>query len=482
MAALLIVLTLGAALRLAFFPRAPVLVHGDSYQYYRPAAALLTGDGFPLPLKRPPLYPAFVAVVGWGLGEDMRRLAAVQHLLGLGTAALTYGIGRLTFGRRVGLLAGLAAALSGGLLVYEHYILTEALFAVLVALAVFLLLLGLRRDSLWLCASSGLVIGLAALTRVHAQILLLAPLLAALLCRRWCPIVRGTLVAGLAAAVMLVPWMTRNYVVHGDLTVAARSGQSLIYLTLVHHPGQFVFYDRANPPEDADPKLEQARKFIQERADEKAENPSANILGITIHAWLMENLELSEAEANAIMRDVALDAIMARPLTYARVVLEEARKIFADSPEALAYHWRAHHQELRDNPPPKRLRPLIGPASPEQEQGFAFTEQLVDLYQSARFGPLVPVLFLVGLLAGAVVPAWRPALVPALTVLVLHAVTLAVVGFGSRYRQPVEPLTHVVALGGLLFIGQLIGSLAGRIRRPAASRIARSEEAGFAPP
>jgi len=287
-----------------------------------------------------------------------------------------------------------------------------------------------------------------------------------------------------AAAVVLVPWMTRNAIVHGDFTVAARSGQSLIYLTLVHHPGEFVFYDPASPSKDDDPKRRQARKFIQWNDDEKVRNPAANILGITIHSWLMENLDLSEAEANAIMRDVALDAIVARPSTYARVVLEESREIFVDRPETLAKHWADLHLVLSDtdNPPPRRLRPLIGPASPEQEEAFSFTERLVDLYQSVRFGPLVPVLFLVGLLASAAVPIWRPALVPALTVLSLHAVALAVVGFNSRYRQPVEPLTHVVALGGLLFIGQVIGSLAARVRRRAGSRIARPGEAGLAPP
>jgi uncharacterized membrane protein YgdD (TMEM256/DUF423 family) len=99
-----------------------------------------------------------------------------------------------------------------------------------------------------------------------------------------------------------------------------------------------------------------------------------------------------------------------------------------------------------------------------------------------QLGPLMPILFLIGLLASAVVPSWRPALIPALTVLALHAVALAVVGFNSRYRQPVEPLMHVVALGGALFIGQLMSGLAYRVRRSTASRITRSEEAGLAPP
>src|SRR5687768_11535405 len=106
--ALSLIVVVGAALRVAFSPGAPVLVHGDSYQYFRPAHALITGDGFPLPLKRPPVYPVFMAGVGSLLGQDLRHLTTVQHLLGVATGALVYGVGRLTFGRAVGLLAGLA--------------------------------------------------------------------------------------------------------------------------------------------------------------------------------------------------------------------------------------------------------------------------------------------------------------------------------------------------------------------------------------
>lgn len=457
--ALLVILGLGLCLRLALLVGAPVFVHGDSYQYYRPAAGLLTGEGFPLPLKRPPAYPVFLALVGWGLGEDPRILAAVQHGLGLATAALTYGIGRLAIGRVAGVLAGLAVALSGGLLIYEQYVLTESLFTFLLALGVYLYLLGLQGGAIGYYLGTGLAIGLATLTRVHAQVLVLAiPCIVLLSYRRWCRPVRGTALAVLAAAVVIVPWTIRNGVVHGDFTVAARSGQSLIYLTLVHHPGRFVFYDRDNPPQDDDPKLERARKYIQQRADEKIRNPSANVLGITMHAWLMKNLDLDEGEANAIMRDVALDAIRARPLTYLQVVAEEARELFFGRSERLAEHLDAHRRTLRDgdNPPPRRLRALVGPATPEQEQHLALTELAVGLYQSPRFDPLLPLLFLVGLAAALAVPAYRMLLPPGMAVLLLHGVTLAVVGFGERYRYPTEPLVHVVAIGGALFLVRLV--------------------------
>src|SRR3712207_7817642 len=52
---------------------------------------------------------------------------------------------------------------------------------------------------------------LATLTRVHAQILIFAaPVVALLCCRSWRQEVRGTLVAALVAGAVIVPWMARD--------------------------------------------------------------------------------------------------------------------------------------------------------------------------------------------------------------------------------------------------------------------------------
>src|SRR3712207_2144102 len=116
---------------------------------------------------------------------------------------------------------------------------------------------------------------LATLTRVHAQILIfVAPVVALLCCRSWRQEVRGTLVAALVAGAVIVPWMARNWAVHGEFTVAGRAGQSLTYRTLVHNPGAFVFYDRENPPVDEDDNLERARRYMQRQADLKVRDPS----------------------------------------------------------------------------------------------------------------------------------------------------------------------------------------------------------------
>ena len=80
-------------------------------------------------------------------------LAFVQHLLGLVTTALTYALGRASFGRLSGLVGGLAAALSGPLLVYEQHVMSETLFTFTLVLCAFSFVLAARhrrdRPSTW---------------------------------------------------------------------------------------------------------------------------------------------------------------------------------------------------------------------------------------------------------------------------------------------------------------------------------------------
>ncbi len=480
--ALCAVLAVGAALRLAFWPRAPVFIGGDTSQYYLPAWALMHGEGLPLPFKRPPLYPLFVALVGWGISPDLRVLVAIQHALGLGTAALAYGIGRLCFGRAVGLMSGLAAAVSGGLLIFEHYVLTEALFTVLLALSVFLLLVALRRHAWWWHVGAGLAIGLAILTRPHAQVLLaLGPAMALLLYRRWRPAARATALILAAAALVVVPWMARNAVVHDSFAVVGAIGQNLVFKMVSLHAGAFVFYDPANPAHaaDPDPQRRQARVILQDVTDDKIKRPSLRVSNRELHARLMEELNVGEARADAIMREVALDAIRARPLVFARFAFDDFRQIMVGEPDRLNYHWRL--RERTGGPRGVDLETLAGEVTPEQERGRPTTERLVTLYQSPLLGWTVPALFFVGLVAAAVTPAHRIALLPGLTALGLHAGSAAVVGYVARFHHPPDPLVHVVAIGGALWAIQLALALPRRTRSRLPAEQTQPETASASP-
>ena len=131
--ALVAVLMLALGLRVAFSFRAPPFVTNDSLSYLLPAFDLIHSGTFAPILKRPPFYSLFIAGVFSLFGEDLRLLMLVQHLLGVGTVALAFGIGRLLFGAVPGLLAALLTALSGPIIVTEHYLMSEALFTFLLA-------------------------------------------------------------------------------------------------------------------------------------------------------------------------------------------------------------------------------------------------------------------------------------------------------------------------------------------------------------
>jgi hypothetical protein len=259
-----------------------------------------------------------------------------------------------------------------------------------------------------------------------------------------------------------VPWMARNVAVHGAFTLVGAAGQNLIFKTANLHHGEFLFYDVDSLPGDGDPKRTQAAKLIQRKADEKAAKPNVNVSNRELHAQIMKDLKVSEAEADGLMRDVALDAIRARPLVYARVVVEDLRQIFVGVPDRLSYHWNL--RERVSGPRGLGLSDLAGPVTPEQRRGMPTTERLVNLYQSPWLGLLLPTLFMLGLIASLVRPVWRLALLPGLAVLSLHGAGAAVVGFVARFHHPPDPLLHVVAIGGLLFLAWLLQWALGRRR------------------
>src|SRR5829696_7453428 len=108
---------------------APAFVTPDSDDYLWPGYALAHGLGFEPELRRTPLYPILISGV-LAAGGTLSTIVLVQHAIGVLTAGLTYLLGRAAFGplagRVAGLLAGLAVAISGPLLMYEHYLMSEA--------------------------------------------------------------------------------------------------------------------------------------------------------------------------------------------------------------------------------------------------------------------------------------------------------------------------------------------------------------------
>lgn len=195
----------------------------DSGDYVRHAESIAAGDGFPESVFafegpnafRPPLYPYLLggiyAVVGSEAGETAARVFGAA--LGVLVVYLMFLVGRELWGARTGLWAAGIGAVLPPLAFLNYGLISEPLFLA-IELGVILVALAARRaDGDWrLAAATGVLCGLAALTRSNGILLVIPAAIAVWVGRPW--LSRRALVAplavALAAAVTVVPWTIRN--------------------------------------------------------------------------------------------------------------------------------------------------------------------------------------------------------------------------------------------------------------------------------
>ena len=442
------------ALRAAFLLRAPAFITNDSLSYLLPGFDLVTGLGFDPIYKRPPGYPIFNAAALWFFGQQsLHGLLVLQHLLGVASAWLAYGLGTTLYGRPAGWLAGLLTALSGPLLVTEHYVMSETLFGFLLTAALLATLVGLRHRRLWLLATGAVLLGAAALTRPVAQLLL--PLIALLTLAawpRWRPAGLAALVLVACYAATVLPWMARNAAVQQSFTLAGGLGEGLAVRT-IRLDQEFDF--RA-PPGGPDGLRKEREIYRQEARQGSA---------FELAKRLREEAGLSPAAADRAMRDIALGAIVQKPVYYLTGSFDMFLKMFAGRPVRLRQDW----QPWRGIEWEERVEHLMPSASAEQERQFEIAQAMVMLYDPARWSPLVAVLFVVGCLAATRRPDFLLALLPAVAAVGLLLVSAYLVGVEWRYRYPLDPLIHVTLAGG---VTALVRAVATRLAlsRPHATR------------
>jgi hypothetical protein len=189
-------------LRLLYLGPASAELYGVEQERYRIAhfyheasASLADGDDrvlFPRVVSRadtlaagyPPGYFAFMGAVYRVAGEDMRFVLFTQCVLDALGAVLLVLLGELLFSPPVGAVAGMLVAISPQFCYLSLVIKPDTLVFLPVAMAVALIVIGLRRNKLKWFVGAGVALGLACWLRQNA--LLLAPVLAA------CALVAGS--------------------------------------------------------------------------------------------------------------------------------------------------------------------------------------------------------------------------------------------------------------------------------------------------
>jgi 4-amino-4-deoxy-L-arabinose transferase-like glycosyltransferase len=177
---------------------------------------------------RTPGYPAFLALIYMGFGHTWQAVAFVQAALGALTSGLTALLATYVVSARGSILAGLLHALSPTALAYVPVLASENLAVTLVVAGVLLLVVSQRasdRGRYGVAFGVGMVLGLLVLVRPAG--LFFAP---GWLIVMACSPQRRRLYAGppvvaiLAAALALCPWLVRNQRVGLSATTLSTAG------------------------------------------------------------------------------------------------------------------------------------------------------------------------------------------------------------------------------------------------------------------
>ncbi|MGI8411066.1 MAG: ArnT family glycosyltransferase [Solirubrobacteraceae bacterium] len=213
----------------------------DPRNFSDTAESIAQGHGYPASNRapgggasafRPPGYPVLLAAVYAIAGHAASSLGRVAGaFLGTLSVALIGLIALRLWGKRVGLLALGIAAIAPPLVIFSTALVSEALFVPLVLAAVLTALearSGKRRYR-WATAT-GILVGIASLTRTNGLLLLLpfalafAPAPPRRRLTAWTP---GAVVI-LVTCLTIAPWTVRNWTVfHAFIPISDESGYTL---------------------------------------------------------------------------------------------------------------------------------------------------------------------------------------------------------------------------------------------------------------
>jgi 4-amino-4-deoxy-L-arabinose transferase-like glycosyltransferase len=205
----------------------------DELDYHHLAQGLVQQRGFVqletgLPTSyRPPVYPAFLAMIYALFGVHTSVARCVQAFLGLLVVFYTYQLARLAFSERVAEVAAAIMAAYPEHIFFSHILYTETMFTFLLTAGGVLLLRAATQRAQAAATLGGLLWGLAALTR--GTLIFFLPLAAAWLyvhstassrqARR-----RPALAFLAAAGLAVGPWVLRNGWVHHTFVLVDTNG------------------------------------------------------------------------------------------------------------------------------------------------------------------------------------------------------------------------------------------------------------------
>ncbi len=206
---------------------------GDAPAYALLARNIATGKGyayagFPT-AYRAPVYPLLLAAAMKFGAHAFEAIRLAQFLAGLVVAYLCGAVAGRLFGKEAKIGAVILALFFPTLAIVTGEILTEAIAALCSATFFYLLVLFLKRPSwnilVWLCVC----VGVGTLTHFNMALLGIVLLVAVLFGQTVLPRWRAAAITVCLSAVVISPWIVRNYRVFGEhLLLSTESGPAAV--------------------------------------------------------------------------------------------------------------------------------------------------------------------------------------------------------------------------------------------------------------
>lgn len=304
----------------------------DMFFYHSVASMVADGQGFKTldghPFAQwPPGYPLLVSLLYRFTGAQPIAAECLNAVIGALCVPLIYATALRAFGQTEARFSAIAIALLPGQIYFADTIMSEPLFTLLLLATLFLIASNepTRRTAILI----GLLIGFSTLTRGEGPIMFFMPLAA------WWPrldrrvlVERMAIVAGVAA-LCVVPWTIRNYVVfHKVIAVSTNFGSTF---WAAHNPkadGEQSYPTPADTAAAGDPK---ARDY---------QIKQAAVLNKQAKQWIAANP----------FKDISLIPFRALGLTKGDgdVIYYWVNKVAANQPKPLSVAWAKRLGALGD--------------------------------------------------------------------------------------------------------------------------------------
>lgn len=204
----------------------------DNYYHHHWAQSIAGGNIFgDTTYFRAPFYVFCLGLLYAVFGTSLLAGRLFGLAVGLGSVAMTYLLGKRIFNTRIGLTAALLQSIYPVMIYFEAELLLDPLFTLLLQLAVYRLLVWSESKKTTEALFTGLLLGLASITRPTALIFIPLIVFFAMASLKETSLwTKQIIVFILAVSLVIGPVFVRNLVVAGDPILTASQGGINLYI------------------------------------------------------------------------------------------------------------------------------------------------------------------------------------------------------------------------------------------------------------